>query len=379
MTEIINETSIQFRQHTLATKMKTQTNYNITINTNETIIAATLSKVDEAILLMSSGNVIRLNLNNQKSEQLFAVKSAISYDDGGFDLTAKTSIYTMDEIVVVVNDYKRHGFVHYPGKYTDLHLWREDYYAEISKYPIALYKNEAGVPHLIFGEAWNHIQIMNLDTLQVLTAAKSLIEENAEENHIVFQKKYPTFNTSPWPKEYDYFFGELFISPDKKKFLSTGWAWGSVDCYTAYDIAPFIGSNRISSIKIGAWEHDNRAACWIDTNTIAIEYNPLTEEDEDATSDSPWEIHFHTIIGNATQVEKKIQIADKTLLGSIMNFNTTNNRFILFSEQDGLVLLSVEGQFIFKDGNLKIKKYITDLDLYLAFDNNTISVYEIAE
>ncbi len=89
-------------------------------------------------------------------------KSVFNYSDGGFDITAKTSIYTIDEIVLVVNDFKRHGFVHYPGKYHALHLWREDYHANISAYPIALYKNEKAGPHLILRVAWNHIQIMKV-------------------------------------------------------------------------------------------------------------------------------------------------------------------------------------------------------------------------
>src|SRR5688572_21348407 len=157
--------------------MKANKIHDITFDTDETIMAATLSKANEVVMLLSSGSVSRFNVDDRKGKYLFSVKSDMGYSDGGFDITAKTSIYTMDEIVVVVNDYKCHGFVHYPDKYHALHLGREDYHADISTYPIALYKNEEGVPHLIFGQAWNHIQIMNLDTRQILTASKSLIEE----------------------------------------------------------------------------------------------------------------------------------------------------------------------------------------------------------
>lgn len=141
--------------------MKANKIYNITFDTDETIMTATLSKLNEVVMLMSSGSVIRFNLADQKGEYLFSVKSDIGYSDGGFDITAKTSIYTMDEIVVIVNNFKTHGFVHYPGQYNALHLWRKDYHADISNYPIALYKSENGVPHLIYGKAWNHIISLN--------------------------------------------------------------------------------------------------------------------------------------------------------------------------------------------------------------------------
>lgn len=359
--------------------MKIYKTYEITFETDEIIMTATISKSNELVMLMSSGNVIRFNLDNKKGQYLFSVKSDISYSDGGFDMTAKTSIYTMDEIVVVVNDFKRHGFVHYPGKYHSLHLWREDYYTDISTYPIALYKSEGGVPHLIFGEAWNHIQIMNLDTRQILTASKSLIEENAEEKHIEFYKKHNEDNKLAWPRPYDYFFGKLFLSPNQKKFLSTGWAWGSCDSYNVYDIEKFINSNRISDLNIGNWEHENRAASWIDNETIAIAYNPFTEGEKDATSDSACELHFYKIIGENIEIVKKIQVAVENFIEANMFFNKTFNSFVVLSNKDGLSIISLDGQIVFKNERLKMNDYNTTTESFVKTDNKTISVFEIKE
>lgn len=353
--------------------------HGITFDSNETIMAATLLKSNEIVMLMSSGNVIRFNIDDQKGKHLFSVKSDIGYSDGGFDLTAKTSIYTMDEIVVVVNDFKRHGFVHYPDKYYALHLWREDYYADISTYPIALYKNANGVPHLIFGEAWNHIQIMNLDTRQILTASKSLIEENAEERHIEFYKKHAEDNKLAWPRPYDYFFGKLIISPNQNKFLSAGWIWGSYDSYHVYDIDKFISSNRISDLGIGAWKHENRATCWVDNEIIAVTYDPFTEGEKNSTADSPCEIHFQKISADNVEIAKKIQIADKNILSSRMNFNRAMNSFILVSDKGGLSVISLDGQIVYKNDNLKISEYNVETGRFLEADNKTISVYEIVE
>lgn len=363
----------------ISNKMKVNKIYDITFDTDNTIMTSTLSKSNEIVMLMSSGSVVRVNLDDKNIVRLFSVKNNINYTDGGFDLTAKTSIYTMDEIVVIVNDFKSHGFVHYPGLYYALHLFREDYHAQLTKYPIALYKNDIGAPHLIYGEAWNHIQIMNLRSRQILTAAKSLIEEDAEERHIEFYSKYSEDNKLAWPRPYNYFFGKLFVSPNQKKFLSAGWNWGSADCYNVYDIENFINSNRISDLNIGIWEHEYRATCWLDNETIAVVYNPSTEEDENATPDSPCEIHFYRIVGNNIQTVKKIQITDESIVSSRLYFNAEMNAFIAVSNQNNLSVISLDGQIIFEDKNLKVDEYSVETGRFLVVDNKTISVYELTE
>ena len=146
--------------------------HDLTFDTEETILATTLSAPNECVMLMSDGKIIRYNIEKEDNEVLFSVKNRVSYSDSGFDIHAPSTIYTMDSIVVIVNDYKRHGYVHYPGNYESLHLWRKDYHADISRYPICLFKDENDIPHLIYGVAWNHLQIMNLDTRQILTRFK---------------------------------------------------------------------------------------------------------------------------------------------------------------------------------------------------------------
>lgn len=368
--------------------MKADKIYDITFGIDETIMAATLSKPNEVVMLMSSGTVVRFNLDDKKGEPLFSVKSIVNYSDGGFDITAKTSIYTMDEIVVVVNDFKCHGFVHYPGQYDALHLSRTDYHAKISTYPMALYKDEKEVPHLIFGEAWNHIQIMNLDTRQILTAAKSLIEENAEERHIAFYKTFNEDNKLPWPRPYDYFFGKLYLSPDQQKFLSAGWVWGSHDSYQVYDIEDFINNNRISDLNIGVWEHENRATCWIDNDTIAVAYSPFEEEhdedeeeeqEEDAIKHAPCVILIKKITGSDAETANKIPLADKNIRSSKMYFDSNSNTFIALTQPTGLSIISLDGQIVFKDESIKADEYNVAMGRFLAVDNKTISVYAITE
>lgn len=357
--------------------MKITELHKITFDTDENIMTATLSTSNEVVMLMSSGNVIRYNINDKTKQNLFPVKSCFTFEDGGFDINAPSTIYTLNSIVVIVNDYKRHGYIHYPDKYQALHLWRDDYHADISSYPIALYEDKTGVPHIIYAKAWNHLQIMNLDTRQILTAAKSLIEENAEEDHIEFYKKHEEANKLSWPSPYDYFYGKLEVSPDKLNFLSAGWAWGSSDAYNIYEIEDFIKNNRISDKPIGYWEHCNRAVCWIDNNTVAIAYNPLEEGDENVTKDSPQEIHFHKMKDKKVEIERKIKVPKLNLVSSTMRFSKELISIIVFSEEIGLALLSLEGEIIFHDEKINVDEYYPDLNLFIKTDKKTVSVYQI--
>ncbi len=357
--------------------MKITTVHNIAFDEEEDIKAATLSSANELVVLTSAGTVGRYYIKEQKKEALFSVKSSIGYKDGGFDIDALTTIYTLGSIVVVVNDFKRHGFVHYPGKYNVLRLWRGEYHAEISCFPIALFKNEDGIPHLVYGEDWNHLQIMNLDTRQVLTAAKSLIEVNAEERHIEFYKNHEESNKLAWPRSYDYFFGELQMSPDNKHFLSAGWAWGSCDAYNVYEVDHFINNNRIQDKTINGWEHDNRATCWIDSETVAVAYNPLAEGDDDATKETPQEFHFYKVLEKEGKMEKKVAVVGLDVINATIHFNKTLNAIILFSDSIGVALVSLEGEILLHDETIIPDSYNSDLNLLLKTDAKSAVIYKI--
>lgn len=360
-------------------KMNLTKVHDVTFETEERIITSALSAPNEFLMLLSSGDVIRYNFDEQKTDHLFSVKSSFSYEDNGFDIEAPSTIYTLDSIVVIVNDYKRHGFVHYPEKYHKLHLWRQDYHADISCYPIALYKDENGVPHLIYSEAWNHLQIMNLDSRQVLTAAKSLIEENAEERHIELYKKYEESNKLPWPRPLDYFFGKLDVSPDSKHFLSAGWAWGSCDAYSVFEIKKFIDSNRISYIPIDGWEHSNRAVCWIDHNMIAVAYDPREEGDEGATKSTPQEIHFYDFNTETAEIKKKVSVQGLNILNSTFQYNSEVDAIISISDTQGVAILSLDGAVLFHDEKMSPDSYNADFNLLLVSEGNCLSVHQLGK
>lgn len=342
-----------------------------------TIVSTCLSASDEYVMLLSSGDVIRQKFNAPAGEYLFSVKGSLSYADGGFDLSAPSTIYTLGEIVVVVNDYKRHGYIHYPGKYAALHLWREDYHADISRYPIALFRDHLQVPYIIYAVAWNHLQIMNLDTRQVVTAAKSLIAEGAEERHIEFYKTYEEANKLPWPSAYDYFYGQLQMSPDRNQFLSAGWVWGSADAYNIYNVEHFIKSHRIASKQINTWDHYNRGVCWIDDTTVAVTFHPVRDEEDDATVDAPCEIHFYHVAGTTAVIERKIKIADADILSTTMYYSKGLKAMVLFSDLLGVLVVTPEGEVIFRDADLKVTGFDAETDLLLAVREEEMTVYRM--
>lgn len=342
-----------------------------------TIVTASLSAPDEYVMLLSSGKVIRQKFNAPAGERLFSVKGSLEYADGGFDISAPSTIYTLGDIVVLVNDYKRHGYIHYPGKYAALHLWREDYHADISRYSIALFRDHLQVPYIIYAVAWNHLQIMNLDTRQVLTAAKSLIEEGAEERHIEFYKMYEEGNKLPWPLRYDYFYGQLQMSPDGSQFLSAGWRWGSTDWYNIYDVEHFISSPRIADKQIDSWEHNNRGVCWIDDTTVAVTFHPRRDDAEDATADDPCEIHFYHVADSTPVIAKKIKIADADILNTTMYYSKGLKAIVLFSDLLGVLVVTPDGEVLFRDADLKVHGFDAETDSLLAVMDKEMTVYRM--
>lgn len=359
--------------------MKIEKRYTKTFDFTDTILSATLSQKDEVIMVLSNGDVVRHNTDTNETDIISTLKDSIGYTDGGFDFTSPISIYTLDEIIVVVNDYKRHGYVFNLKHNYRLNLFRGEYYIEITQYPIALYKDEQQVPHLIYAADWNHVQILNLDTRQILTAAKSLIEQGAKEDHIEFYKTHEEHNKLTWPSTYDYFYGKLSVSPDNKYFTSAGWVWGSADYCNTYTIADFIENNRILDINIAAGEHLNRQVCWVNKNTIAVEYDPYEEGEEETTKDTLKEIHLYQIVDNTSALIKKIQIQQKNIKYKQMHFDTTLNSFVLLNESREITVITKSGEIVLQQDDIKVNAYDTTTHQFLEYSDKTITIYTLSE
>lgn len=366
--------------------MKIEQKYNYTLTSEDTILSATLSKEDEVVMVLSNADVIRHNLNTNTTEVVFTLNDSMNYSDGGFDLTSPISIYTLDDIIVVVNDFKRHGYVLNPEQGYQLHLWRGEYYVEHSKYPISLYKDDNSVPHLIYADDWNRVQIMNLNTRQVLTATKSLIEEGAEERHIEYYKTQKESNKLAWPSNYDYFYGELLMAPDNKHFASAGWFWGSFDCIVAYEVNNFITNNRIQDILIFSGEHENRSICWVNNNTLAVEFDPALEEEYDEEGNdiirTPAEkelkeIHLYKIEENTSTLLNKIQIQLRNIKYDNMYFDIVLDAFVLINSTEAIYIVSKTGEVLHQDNTIRTRTYNTTHQQFLELKERSVSVHKL--
>ncbi|MCC9043148.1 hypothetical protein LNQ81_10730 [Myroides sp. M-43] len=357
--------------------MKIEKKGTYTITTEETILSAAISKENEIVMVLSNGDLARYNFLSNETIKVSSLKDSMGYTDNGFELTEPISIYTLDDIIVIVNNFKRHGYVFNPKQEYRLHLWRGDYHTNITKYPISLYKNDNDVPHLIYADDWNRVQIMNLDTRQVLTAAKSLIEEGAEEKHIEFHKTHEESNKLAWPSTYDYFYGELKISPDNKHFLSSGWVWGSFDYIKAYNINHFIIDNRIKDINIYGGEHESRQICWINANTVAIEHDPYVEGDDEATKETLKEIHLYQIKENTSTLLNKIQIQLKNIKYHNMYFDTTLDAFVLINSNEAVYIVSRTGDVLHQDNTIRTSAYNTTYQQFLEFNEKSVTIYKL--
>ena len=81
--------------------------YNCEIDLHNDISTACLFSDSEVAILTCAGDVLIYDYQNKSQRKFFDLgpKRQIGYRDGGFDATAASSIYVMDNIVVVVNDY----------------------------------------------------------------------------------------------------------------------------------------------------------------------------------------------------------------------------------------------------------------------------------
>jgi len=340
--------------------------HNILLETDDNIMSTTIASPNELVLLLSSGDVVRYDIEKQEQKHLFSV---LDKYQKSFDIQAKSSIYTLDDIVVVVNNFKTAGCIYNPKKYGTLFFEREDYHANISLFPIVLFKNENNDPLLIYAQAWNHLQVMNVDTRQ----------ENAEKDHIEFYKNHEEHNKFLWPRSYDYFFDELKISPDKKNFLSLGWVWGSFDAYNVYDLEHFITDNRIRDKNLGAWEHNHRSACWVDEKKIAVAYNPNENWDEETPTleNAPQELHIYTIDKEEPAIEKKLKIENLDIVNSHMYFNNSLDAFIIFSTTIGVAIITLDGQLLLHNSEMMQDAYCPDTNLFIRTEGTSINIHQI--
>lgn len=340
------------------------------------IVAIQYKSAEELIVLLHDESVLKHHIQKNETKNIFTLKTSMKYADGGFDIDSPCSIYALDDIVVVSNDKKTHAIIHYPDKYT-IRIQREDYHANISKFPIALYKNEAQIPHLIYATAWNRVDILNLENCYNLTSDKSLIEDRAEENHAKYANT-EQYGYHIWPSQFDYFYADLKVSPNQKHFLSKGWAWGSCDSFYVFYIEEFISNKRIKTIDVGGFEHQGRAACWISNNEIIVCCNAVFEELDDADEKNPIEIVRYQLKGEKFEITKRTKVPDLKEEDFEFIFSKTLQAIIAYPKDvAGLLIFDLDGNTIFNKQHYKIEHFNPENLTFSTIEKNELSIYKI--
>lgn len=360
--------------------LKIQTQKIVFSPEEKSICSANFYVENQIVVLFSTGEVMSYDIVENHWKTLCCIEKFYLQH---FDLQAKTSILTFGEIIVVFNDFKTHGFIFYPKENTLFPIIRENYQVEHSYFPMAFFENQDKTPFLIYAVDWNRIDILNLDNLHITTADKSLIEVGAEQKRNEFYEKFPQFSQEkrPYPKPFDYFYGEILVSPNQREFLSKGWVWGSADSYKVFDIQKFIAENRISYTFDFQAEHEDRAACWVDKDIIAIGYNTEIEGEcsvfyeENAglfSKESPYVLLIFSRVNGNFQLNKTIKI-EKQVVDSFLYYDEALGVFISYSEK-GLVIFNEQGEIYVKE-NAPIKSYSPNQKKFLHFTEKEVLIY----
>lgn len=350
-------------------------------NFDSDIQAAGLLHGEDIVVLNRDGDVILLINKSKEEKRLFEVApdKGLHYSDGGYLPAEKSSIHTLENVFVVSNDYNTHCVLCNLDEGYSLHIQREDYYAKLSKYPIGLFKRDGAV-HIIYSKQWNRVDIANTKIRQVLTVGKSLAEEGAEQSHIDYYKKNPSHEVNKllWPSNFDYFYGDIKVSPNGKLFLSAGWVWGSFDCCKAFDMEKFINNTRVSSVDIMFGEHEGRSFCFVDDETVATVLNPYIEEsfENEDNPENRYEIRLYTCSGKG-MVRNIVLDKNYNLKDAQIFYSTKVNGFILFSDTLGLLIVSNDGKTLLDKPNMKISNYDEFSGLLIEIQQNCINIFDI--
>ena len=236
----------------------------------------------------------------------------------------------------------------------------------------------------------NHIQVINLDTLQILTAAKSLLEEGVEETYMDLKGIYDARDgelvaNEPWPPTYNYFYGGLLMSPDNKRFLSKGWTWGSADAYTVYGVADFIANNRIVSKQIDFWKCRHRPACWVGDNIVVVPYNPKGEdnaEDKQRLSAGDGnamrlQLRWYNLDLSESAITKRMVFDVFDEMPSELYHSSMHNAIIALHKKKGLACCDMEGVVLLRDEDFKPNAYFPEHNCFITYAGTKVSVHQL--
>lgn len=118
-----------------------------------------------------------------------------------------------------------------------IELSRENDDCDISSYSIAFIKTDNKI-HLIHQTQWNRLDIMDLETEEIITKREVKYDYNREtkvDNSINY---------------IDYFHSLLIASPDYNNFIDNGWVWHPIECMYLFNVQEFIKKYELSKTYV---------------------------------------------------------------------------------------------------------------------------------
>ena len=111
--------------------------------------------------------------------------------------------------------------------------------------------------------------------------------------------------------------------------------------------------------------------------TIAIAYHPYQEGEEGSSKENPFEIHFYSLKGENVEFERKIEIDGLDMVNSNMHFNKEIDAIIAFSDDFGTAILSLNGEILCHNLQLKPTEYHLEMNLFVKAEEKAIAIYQI--
>lgn len=82
--------------------------------------------------------------------------------------------------------------------------------------------------------------------------------------------------------------------------------------------------------------------------------------------------------GNA-RLERKLKVPGLKVSNSKMYFNRNFECFVLYSGEEEVIVLSLDGKILMRDGKLKPQMYFPKLNLFAKTDDKAVTLYHIED
>jgi len=232
------------------------------INFKEPMLAFQLVNKNKGIVVINKEiQLIQLDDNN-------TIIAAIELPEYLTEDNLKILVSNNEKYAVIYNQYKQFAALIDLNKVIIIkQLDRKKYCIEHCSFPLAFFE-ENNQTYLVYAEDWNVLQILHVESLDIITERKIYDYDKETEND----------------KYVDYFHSKLQISPNNTWIISNGWVWHPVAILKGWNLQNWkninayeVETNAVVDEYIGGYSWD-RPLAWISENEFI--YFAHTGEEE---------------------------------------------------------------------------------------------------